>query len=169
MKKFLLSSLLCFMALTITAQEYVDLGLPSGTLWKSTDEQGLYTYSSARYYFKDALPNKAQVKELFYNCTWKWTGKGYKVTGPNQNSIYFAFNGYKDCDDDMHDEGSSAVLWTLDNAGANYAYFYIIWDQGREIVEDANCRSCAVRLVKQDKSGLLIYLEVQVKDSVWLH
>lgn len=129
---------------------YVDLGLPSGTLWKATDEVGYYTYPSARYFFGDSLPNSEQVNELFYNCTWKWTGKGYRATGPNQNTIYFASNGYRDCDEDMHDYGSSAVLWTLDNAGSNFAYFYIIWEGGRAIVEDSNCRGCTVRLVKNE-------------------
>lgn len=126
---------------------YIDLGLPSGTHWKAVDEPGYYTYPSARYYFGDALPNKAQVEELLYNCTWKWTGKGYKVTGPNQNSIYFPFNGYQDCDEVLHLHGSAAMLWTLDNAGVNFAYYYVLSDQQRTILEDSNCRGCSVRLV----------------------
>ena len=126
---------------------YVDLGLPSGTLWKAESEQGHYTYLSAKYYFGEALPNRAQVRELLYNCTRKWTGKGYRVTGPNQNSIYFRFEGYLDCDEDLHKEGSAAVLWTMDNAGSSFAYAYILTDRQRDILEESNCWGCTVRLV----------------------
>lgn len=154
MKNLLKHIIVCLMIFTTTtiiaenhSTNYVDLGLPSGTKWKNIDENGFYTYLSAKYYFKDALPNKAQVKELLNNCTWKWTGKGYKVTGPNQNSIYFHFNGYKDCDEDLHYEGSATVLWTLDNAGADYAYVYVLTDNQREILEESNCWACSVRLV----------------------
>ena len=149
--KKLFSCLLILTATTVLANnstdEFVDLGLPSGTKWKNADEQGFYTYLSAKYYFGDALPNRAQVKELLYNCTWKWTGKGYRVTGPNQKSIYFPFNGYKDCDEDLHYDGSASILWTLDNAGSNYAYVYVLSDRQRDILEESNCWGCSVRLV----------------------
>lgn len=153
MKKYI-TGLILLLSATLLANnshgDYVDLGLPSGTKWKNVNEDGLYTYLSAKYYYQDALPNKAQVKELLYNCTWKWTGKGYKVTGPNQNSIYFPFSGYKDCDEDLHYDGSAAILWTLDNAGSNYAYVYVLSDTQREILEESNCWSCSVRLVMNE-------------------
>jgi len=126
---------------------YIDLGLPSGTLWKAENESGYYTYPSARYYFGYTLPNKAQVEELFANCTWKWTGKGYRVTGPNQNNIYFPFDGYKDCDEDLHREGSATILWTLEKAGSEWAYAYALSDRQRNILEESNCWGCSVRLV----------------------
>ena len=38
------------------------------------------------------MPTKAELNELLNNCTWTWTTqnghKGYKVTGPNGNSIF---------------------------------------------------------------------------------
>ena len=126
---------------------YVDLGLPSGTCWKAVDEPGFFTYLSAKYYYGEALPNRAQVKELLYNCTWKWTGKGYRVTGPNQNTIYFPFEGYTDCNENLHDKGSAAVLWTLDSAGSSFAYAYVLTDRQRDILEESNCWGCSVRLV----------------------
>ena len=151
MKKIFFLIVMCLVALTKQAQaqsQYVDLGLPSGTLWKSSNEKGFHTYLSAKYHFRGALPNRAQVEELLYNCTWKWTGKGYKVTGPSQNYIYFPFYGYKDCDEDLHYDGSAAILWTLDNAGSNYAYVYVLSDKQRTILEESNCWGCSVRLVK---------------------
>lgn len=42
MKKIFLLGVICLMTLSASAQktEYVDLGLPSGTLWKSKNEKG---------------------------------------------------------------------------------------------------------------------------------
>lgn len=151
MKKVFIIALLCLLSQSLKAQQYIDLGLPSGTMWKATNEQGLYTYLSACHFFRNSLPNRAQVRELLYNCTWKWTGKGYRVTGPNLKSIYFPFNGYKDCDEDFHNQGSATVLWTLDNAGANFAYVYVLTDNQREILEESNCWGCSVRLVVSKK------------------
>lgn len=40
MKIVLFLCLTCFLAISSMAQDYVDLGLPSGTLWKKTNEKG---------------------------------------------------------------------------------------------------------------------------------
>ena len=86
MKRFFFIFLMCFTALTMQAQsnQYVDLGLPSGTSWKSTNESGFYDYDSASRIFGDKLPTKNQWEELMTFCIWTWTGKGYKITGKNR-------------------------------------------------------------------------------------
>jgi hypothetical protein len=44
------------------------------------------------------MPTKAEQDELRNNCTWTWTTQngvnGYKVTGPNGNSIFLPAAGY---------------------------------------------------------------------------
>ncbi len=44
------------------------------------------------------MPTKAEILELVNNCTWTWTTQrgvnGYKVTGPNGNSIFLPAAGY---------------------------------------------------------------------------
>ena len=44
------------------------------------------------------MPTKAEMEELKNRCTWTWTSqsgvKGYKVTGPNGNSIFLPTAGY---------------------------------------------------------------------------
>jgi hypothetical protein len=44
------------------------------------------------------MPTKAEYDELRNNCTWKWTRQngvnGYKVLGPNGNSIFLPTAGY---------------------------------------------------------------------------
>ena len=45
------------------------------------------------------MPTRAEFKELIDNCTWEWTTKGghngYKVTGPNGNSIFLPAAGFR--------------------------------------------------------------------------
>lgn len=103
MKKLLSLMVLCLMALTMTAQRaadpagYVDLGLPSGTLWKDKNESGgFYTYDEAMKAFGNDLPTKEQFEELVSSCKWAWTGNGYKVTGPSGASISLPAAGYRD-------------------------------------------------------------------------
>ena len=46
------------------------------------------------------MPTKAEFQELIDNCTWTWTTHGghhgYKVTGPNGNSIFLPAAGWLD-------------------------------------------------------------------------
>lgn len=72
---------------------YVDLGLPSRTLWKDKNEEGYYSYSQAKELFGNNLPNKNQLEELLKKCRWVWAGKGYNVIGPNKNSIFLPASG----------------------------------------------------------------------------
>lgn len=68
---------------------YVDLGLPSGTLWKKTNEDAYYYPNTAERSFGSSLPTKEQWEELFTYCTWNVGQLGFTVTGKNGNSIYF--------------------------------------------------------------------------------
>lgn len=74
---------------------YVDLGLPSGTLWSKINEEGYFTYDEAVKQFGNNLPTKGQFKELIEKCKWKWKGNGYAVTGPNGNSFFLPAAGYR--------------------------------------------------------------------------
>lgn len=72
-------------------QQYsVDLGLPSRTLWMSHNIYGSkrYTYKQAINEFRNNLPTKEQFEELKNYCSWTWDGWGYKIIGPNGNSIF---------------------------------------------------------------------------------
>ena len=140
---------------TIGGHEYVDLGLPSGTLWATcnvgsnspegggdhyawgeTWYKGRYSYNRNDYkYMKDGdifkvtkycyekiygyrrrtdyistleacddaanskwgsgwrIPTKYQWEELKDKCRWTWISSGYKVVGPNGNSIFLPAAG----------------------------------------------------------------------------
>ena len=78
---------------------YVDLGLPSGTLWKSANEDGLYDYYSAVETFGSKLPTREQLEELKTHCLWKWDEhrKGCVVVGEMGKSIFLPAAGMNSC------------------------------------------------------------------------
>lgn len=75
-------------------KEYVDLGLPSGTLWSNINESGYYNLNKINSSFYDInfkvedLPTKEQFRELISNCTFECSRGGYKVIGKNGRSIF---------------------------------------------------------------------------------
>ena len=100
---------------------YVDLGLPSGTLWKDKNENGFYDYDAAVRSFGSKLPNKEQLEELKNSCQWTWTGSGYKVTGPNGNSIALPAAGFRD-GTSVYLVGTYGDYWSSTPSGSDYAY-----------------------------------------------
>lgn len=77
--------------------EYVDLGLPSGTLWaadyEKLDGELLYLpYCEAE---KMNLPTKEQLEELLSNCKWMHNLGRTTCLGPNGTELYFENTGTK--------------------------------------------------------------------------
>lgn len=62
------------------------------------------------------MPTKAEFQELVDNCTWTWTtqnGKdGYKVTGPNRNSIFLPAAGSRGYGDALYHDGEGGEYWS---------------------------------------------------------
>lgn len=137
---------------------FIDLGLNSGTKWKSQNEHNtrysendLYTYDEAVNDFKNNLPTKEQWQELISTCTWKWTGKGYRVTGKNGNSIVLPAAGYVSCGGWIPSEvGEEGAYWSSTPLGASAAWTTEFCSD--EIYEDsyiARCAGLSVRLVRK--------------------
>ena len=163
-------------------EEYVDLGLPSGTLWATmnigadrpqaygdyfawgeTEPKEDYSWKTYKWcdgsgdsltkYCTDSvhgtvdnmvelepqddaayvnwgpswrIPTLEQHKELINHCTWTWTTSkgvyGYRVTGPNQNSIFLPAAGYR-IGTMTSLEGTYGDFWsrTLSNGYSDYA------------------------------------------------
>ena len=109
---------------------YVDLGLPSGTLWADQNADGYYTHDEAVAKFGDSLPKPQELVELYFECNWTWdeARKGYQVEGKNGNSIFLPASGYRDrASGGLGLVGSYGSYWSsADNSAANayYLYFY---------------------------------------------
>jgi hypothetical protein len=80
----------------LLSQGYVDLGLPSGKVWKCENERGSYNFDDAMRLYGNKVPSNDDWRELKDNCRWEWQSfifnKGYKVIGPNGNSIFLPVN-----------------------------------------------------------------------------
>ena len=106
----------------LKAQGWVDLGLPSGTLWKNVSEDDYYTYNEAVRIYGKYLPTKEQWNELIQYCQWTWSGwktnndvEGYWITGNNGKSMFLPNYGEKVAirDYDLFGYGQNGLYWSL--------------------------------------------------------
>ena len=173
MKKLLLISMMCLMALMMRAQRcavldfqlgtnvtaeataktivpagYIDLGLPSGTLWKSSNVTGFYTYDEAVRQFGGRLPTEEQWQELRNKCRWSWNGSGYKITGPNGNSIVLPASGFRRCNRSVEYVGISGFYWTSTPYYSYNAYCFSFNKDVRTVPIEERCIGGSVRLVQ---------------------
>ena len=135
----------------LLSQGFVDLGLPSGTLWKNANEGGdnaRYTYNEAVSRFGNKLPTKEQLVELKDKCTWTWMGNGYKVTGPNGESITLPAAGYRLCDGGAGFVGSYGFYWSSTPYDSDYAWSLYFYSSGVTIDFFSRCLGPSVRLVQ---------------------
>ena len=68
------------------------------------------------------MPTKVEFEELINNCTWTWTSEGgnngYRVTGPNGNSIFFPAAGRRDGTSLYY--GSYGLYWSSTPYESNF-------------------------------------------------
>lgn len=148
MKKLFSLCLICLLAVSAMAQDYVDLGLPSGTLWKRQNESGFYTYEEAINRFGNKLPERHHFVELKNECTWIWIEDyGYKVVGPNGNSITFPAAGFRDCFGVVNIVGTGGNYWSSTPGDSDYAWDLYFYSSGVRMNRDGRCLGLSVRLV----------------------
>lgn len=138
---------------TYKGHGYVDLGLPSGTLWatcnvgaSSPEEYGDYfdTYDGGKTELdlaNDAaykhwgkgwrMPSKEQQDELREKCTWRWTQMngvyGYEVKSKtNGNSLFLPVAGYY-YGSSLGSVGSSGGYWSRSLYASNSDYAYYLY------------------------------------------
>ena len=136
--------------------QWVDLGLPSGTLWKNTNETnsgdsyGFYTNDEAVRTFGSKLPTKEQLNELRVKCTWTWSSNknGYNVVGPNGNSIFLPAAGNRGCDGYVNYVGSGGDYWSSTPGGSDNAWVLYFGSGGVYVGYDNRCYGQSVRLVQ---------------------
>ena len=108
-------------------EEYVDLGLTSGTKWKATNEwnpddsaAGLFLYADALVLFNSVLPTEAQIQELIDECEWEWNGSGATATGPNGKHIDLPAMGYRNYLGELNNVGVTCNYWTVEGIALSY-------------------------------------------------
>ena len=153
----------------INGHEYVDLGLPSGTLWatcniganKPEDYGDYYSWEDGKTAAANwgngwGMPSKEQWEELNENTESTWTTRngvnGRLFTANNGNSLFLPASGY--ClDDEFYHSGYwgfywSSSLYTVDPNHARYFLFH----RGNKYVMGHNVRSggLSVRAVREN-------------------
>lgn len=112
---------------TKSSSNYAFLALPSGTVWKMSNEEGFYTYEEAQKKFGAKLPTEKQWQELIDCCSWTWTGKGYNVTDKKGTSIYFPANGYKSSFGNLLGKDENAFYWASTPNDTTSTYSSGLW------------------------------------------
>ena len=161
--KKLIFSVMCLATVAFCVQcstdsgEYVDLGLPSGTKWKTTnetnpnDENDFYTYDEALEKYGEQLPTSEQFQELIYNCTWNWDDikKGYTVVGKNGSSIFLPAVGLRNCYDTVKEVDSVGDYWSsMFVESSDYAVGLDFRSGELDLFGHARCLGLSVRLVQ---------------------
>ena len=90
-----------------------------------------YDAATANWGDKWRMPTSDEVEKLVKQCTWEWTTQngvnGYKVTGPNGNSIFLPAAGYRR-DSSFGSAGSYGYFWSAtpysDSSNAYLIYFH---------------------------------------------
>lgn len=100
------------------------------------------------------MPTHAEFGELINNCTWTWTTQnghnGYKVTGPNGNSIFLPAAGCPYGASSYH-VGSDGFYWSSTPYGSSTQRAYIFsFDSGiRNRFWDSRYHGQSVRPVSE--------------------
>ena len=133
------------------SSKYVDLGLPSGTLWKDSNEGGdhvHYTYDEAISQFGNKLPSKQQLEELKDKCTWIRKDNECIVVGPNGNSITLPAAGHRYCGGRVADVGE-AQYWSSTPYDSDHAWSLYCMSSGfNRMFGEPYCYGLSVRLVQ---------------------
>ena len=100
------------------------------------------------------MPTTAEQQELIYNCSWEWTAlngvNGYKVTGPNGNSIFLPAAGYRS-GSAVRYGGDYGICWSgsLGSNYSRYAYYLSFYDNYYDWDSDNRFYGQSVRPVSE--------------------
>ena len=100
------------------------------------------------------MPTDEEMTELRTLCKWTWTTQngvnGYKVVGPNGNSIFLPAAGYMH-GTSLHDVGSYGYYWSssLNTSNPYYAYYVYFSSSHVDRSNDGRYRGRSVRPVCQ--------------------
>lgn len=157
---------------------YVDLGLPSGTLWKSTNEggkneSGFYDYDEAVKKFGSYLPTKEQWMELSDLCSWTWTGYECKILGPNGNFILLPGKAFRTCEG-IGFVGDVGRYWSSAPCGSERAWDLCFGTSNVKMDSIERCFRISVRLVNNPKKnnssvGAVNEEQLQLKPQMLIH
>ena len=103
------------------------------------------------------MPSKEEVDELTQQCNWIWTThnnvNGYKVTGPNGNSIFLPAAGYKGAGP-TYPAGEDGLYWTSTLEKGHYSYLIVLHNDApptEASTKGTRCFGFTIRPVYDDR------------------
>lgn len=140
--------------------KYIDLGLPSGTLWADSNvDCGLINGLEALK-FGIHLPTKEHWEELFEICNKVPNPYSITFIGPNNHKIDFPFCGYKESTGQTFEVNKSGYYWssTYYTKYKNHLYFCLLTKicHGHLYPGNINYRQ-SIRLINTNQSLGLIF------------
>ena len=103
------------------------------------------------------MPSKEEVDELTQQCTWIWTThnnvNGYKVTGPNGNSIFLPVAGYKGAGP-TYPAGEDGLYWTSTLEKGHFSYLIVLHNDApptEASTKGTRCFGFTIRPVYDDR------------------
>ena len=76
------------------------------------------------------MPTVEEGNELIEQCTWSWTTynnvAGYKITGPNGNSIFLPAVGYKGSTNPYYPAGEYGLYWVANIDESHFARLFCL-------------------------------------------
>lgn len=101
--------------------DWVDLGLPSGTLWAADyvkDDEGDIIYLPYDQAVQYELPTEEQLEELHQECEISFSGgREVSVLGPNGKTLNISTRGYYGVKD--HEDYGNAYFWVQSDRQGN--------------------------------------------------
>jgi hypothetical protein len=120
-----------------------------------TDISGnaLYDAATANWGDKWRMPTEDDCNELTEACDWIFGSfhgtNGYKVVGPNGNSIYLPAAGWRNCTNNgsLYSVDSCGNYWSSTSTHSIKADNLFIFSKGVAIISSERCQGLSVRLV----------------------
>lgn len=103
------------------------------------------------------MPTDKDFEELMKKCTWTWENHqgfgGYRVKGPNGNSIYLPASGYRKGSGSPNSLGVGGYYWTstLCSDFPYYAYSVVFDEESIGWNNGSRCIAYSIRPVKNKK------------------
>lgn len=118
------------------AKGYIDLGLPSGTLWKESneDDNNFYTWQQAKNKYNNSLPSHKQMEELRSHCRFVNIGNNVKVIGPNGKYITLQNTGYRRSDGTITNTNYCCCWSSSSETNSNKAWSLSILGKGIVVI-----------------------------------
>lgn len=138
---------------TFVFMEYIDLGLPSGTLWaeqNETDNGGYFTYDEAVAKFGDCLPTKEDFEELLEHCWKRWDNerKGLEFMGNNGAKLFLSAAGYR-LSPEVFNVQNCGYYWSATPYNSFSAYYLNFHSGGEGLDHYYRYGGQSVRLIKR--------------------